>query len=87
MAWHGAWQRRVGLCLTVRGDLVGRVEPGISAGGRAHVEMKQHVVPQPVAAILGLLEYRVFRVLPPLARVRERVLVTSYELTEKRPLG
>lgn len=57
--------------LTVGGELVGRVEPRVSAGGRAHVEVEQDVVPQPVAALLQPHEDGALAVLPPLAGQRQ----------------
>lgn len=48
-------------------DLVGRVEPRVPAGRRAHVEVEQHVLPQPVAALLGPHEDGALPVLTALA--------------------
>ena len=68
----------------VGGELVGRVEPRVSAGGRAHVEVEQDVVPQPVAALLQPHEDGALAVLPPLAQVQLQLRVQE---VEQRPPG
>lgn len=70
-AWAG--EKVKTLLLTVLGDFVGRVEACVSAGGRAHVQVEQGVVPQPVAAVLQPHEYGALPVLSPLAAGRKRL--------------
>lgn len=71
-AEHGAPKHVQMPSLTVCGDFVGRVEARVSAGGRAHVQVEQGVVPQPVASVLQPHEYGALRVLAPLAGGRKR---------------
>lgn len=70
---HGLVKKIKMPLLTVLGDFVGRVEARVSAGGRAHVQVEQGVVPQPVAAVLEPHEYGAIPVLSPLAGGRKRL--------------
>lgn len=67
-------------CLTVSGDLIGRVEPPVPARRGADVHVEMDVVSQPVA---GLLVPHKYRLLPVLQPFTERKKTTTGRLMTK----
>lgn len=59
------YKTKAARCLTVCGDLVGRVEPPVPTRRRADVHVKMDVVSQPEAALLVSHKYRLLPVLWP----------------------